>query len=106
MISIQAGQFVPIPFARLMDPDTGRAKVRLVDVNSSRYRIAHRYMLRLRRDDFGNPAELAKLAATAGTSADRFRAEFEYVVEHEPPPLALDLERGFVLEPQPEPVEG
>ena len=105
MISIQAGQFVPIPFARLMDPETGRARVRLVDINSSRYRIAYRYMLRLRRDDFDDPAELAKLAATAGTTADAFRSQFEYVVEHEPPPLVLDLESGFVLDGKPAAVE-
>ena len=105
MISVQAGQFVPIPFQRLMDPETGRARVRLVDINSSRYRIAYRYMLRLRRDDFDNPAELANLAVTAGTTADAFREQFEYVVEHEPPPLVLDLERGFVLEGKPAGVE-
>ena len=69
MISIQAGQFVPIPFERLMDTESGRARVRLVDINSSRYRIAYRYMLRLRRDDFDDPSELANLAATAGTTA-------------------------------------
>ena len=106
MISMQAGQFVPIPFERLMDPETGRAKVRLVDINSSRYRIAYRYMLRLRRDDFDDAGELASLAATAGTSAEAFRAEFGYVVEYEPPPLVLDLDRGFVLDSEPAPVEG
>ena len=106
MISIQAGQFVPIPFERLMDPETGRAKVRLVDINSSRYRIAYRYMLRLRRDDFDDAGELANLAATAGTSTDTFRTEFGYVVEYEPPPLVLDLDRGFVLDSKPAPVEG
>lgn len=105
MISIQAGQFVPIPFEHLMDPETGRAKVRLVDINSSRYRIAYRYMLRLRREDFDDASELANLAATAGTSADTFRAEFGYVVEYEPPPLVLDLIRGFVLDGEPAPVE-
>ena len=106
MISMQAGQFVPIPFEHLMDPETGRAKVRLVDINSSRYRIAHRYMLRLRRDDFADAGELARLAAAAGTSPEAFRAEFGYVVEYEPPPLALDLVRGFVLDRKPAPVEG
>ena len=106
MISIQAGQFVPIPFERMMDPETGRAKVRLVDTDSSRYRIAHRYMLRLRRDDFDDPSELANLAATAGTSAAAFRAAFGYVVEHEPPPLALDLAGGFVLDSKPAPAAG
>ena len=103
MISMQAGQFVPIPFDQLMDPETGRARLRLVDMVSSRYRIARRYMLRLRRDDFENPHELAKFAATAGISLEDFQREFAYLVEHEPPPLALDLDRGFVLDRQPPP---
>lgn len=96
MISMQAGQFIPIPFERLLDPETGRTRIRLVDIHSTRYRIARRYMLRLRRDDFDDPYELAKFAATAGISLEEFRREFAYLVEHEPAPLALDLERGFV----------
>ena len=102
MISMQAGQFIPIPFERLLDPESGRTRVRLVDIHSTRYRIARRYMLRLRRDDFEDPYELAKFAATAGISLDDFRREFAYLIEHEPPPLALDLERGFVLDHDPE----
>jgi 6-phosphofructokinase len=90
MISIQAGRFVPIPFAELLDPATGRTKVRLVDVQSLRYVVARRYMIRLCRDDFGNPAVLGQLAATAGISAEEFRHQFEYVTQWEPavPPLA------------------
>ena len=97
MISMQGGRFVPIPFERMVDAETGRARVRLVDVNSTRYRIARRYMLRLRRDDFEEPHELAKLAACVGLSPDEFRREFEYLVAQEPPPLELDLAQGFTL---------
>ena len=105
MISMQAGQFVPIPFDRLLDPETGRAKIRLVDIDSTRYRIARRYMLRLRRDDFEDPRTLATFAATAGISLNNFRREFAYLVEHEPPPLELDLDRGFVLGREPTKLE-
>ena len=73
MISMQGGQFVPIPFAELLDPTTGRARIRLVDVASTRYAIARRYMIRLRRDDFDDPHELAKFAATAHVSVEEFR---------------------------------
>ena len=76
MISMQAGQFVPVPFEQLLDPQTGRARIRLVDIHSTRYRISRRYMLRLRRDDFEDPHELAKFAATAGISLEDFRREF------------------------------
>src|SRR5207247_7245883 len=90
MVSIQAGQFVPIPFRHLRDEQTGRARVRMVDVHSTRYGIARRYMIRLRRDDFEDPHELAKFAATAGISLPEFRNEFEYLIADEPPPLDLE----------------
>lgn len=89
MVSMQAGQFIPIPFAQLIDPNTGRAKVRLVDIHSTRYAIARRYMIRLRRDDFENPAALAAFAGIAGISVEEFRRQFEYLVQWEPPPLTL-----------------
>jgi 6-phosphofructokinase len=90
MISLEGGHFVPIPFRKLLDPETGRTKVRMVDVHSTRYAIARRYMIRLRRDDFQDPHELAKLAATCRISPEEFRAEFEYLVEDEPPALVLE----------------
>jgi len=96
MVSLQGGHFVPIPFARLLDPLTGKARVRLVDIHSTRYAIARRYMIRLRRDDFQDPAECARFAATAGLSVDQFRAEFEYLTEDEPPPIEMEHD-AFVM---------
>jgi 6-phosphofructokinase 1 len=90
MISIQAGHFVPIPFAKMLDIETGRARVRLVDIHSTRYAIARRYMIRLRRDDFEDPHELAKFAATLGLSLQDFRREFEYLIDLEPPRLVVE----------------
>jgi ATP-dependent phosphofructokinase / diphosphate-dependent phosphofructokinase len=90
MISMQGGHFVPIPFASLIDGATGRARIRLVDVHSTRYAIARRYMIRLRRDDFEDPHELAKFAATVGISLEDFRQQFGYLVDYEPPPLQVD----------------
>jgi 6-phosphofructokinase 1 len=96
MISMQGGHFVPVPFSEMLDSQTGRTRVRRVDINSTRYAIARRYMIRLRRDDFEDPAELAKFAATAGLSPEEFRKRFEYLIELEPPPLALDAKDGFI----------
>jgi 6-phosphofructokinase 1 len=90
MISLQGGHFVPVPFAEMIDGETGRTRIRLVDVASTRYAIARRYMIRLRRDDFDDPLELAKLAATAHMSVADFRREFEYLTSFEPPPLLMD----------------
>jgi ATP-dependent phosphofructokinase / diphosphate-dependent phosphofructokinase len=90
MISMQGGHFVPVPFRSMLDSESGRARIRLVDTQSTRYAIARRYMIRLRRDDFEDPHELAKFAATVGMSLDDFRREFEYLVGFEPPPLTMD----------------
>ena len=87
MVTIQNGVFKPIPMPELLDPRTGKTRIRMVDVSTESYRIARRYMLRLRKDDFEDEKELSKLAVTAGMTIERFRGEFEYLVEHEPPPI-------------------
>jgi 6-phosphofructokinase len=91
MVSMQSGNFVPIPFEQLVDPRTGRTRIRMVDTHSTRYAIARRYMLRLRRDDFDDPDELARFAATAGVSLEEFCQEFRSLVEEEPPSLVWDV---------------
>jgi 6-phosphofructokinase len=90
MISMQGGHFVPVPFSTMIDSATGRTAVRLVDVSSTRYAIARRYMIRLRRDDIEDPHEVARLATTAKLTEEEFRREFEYLVAAEPPPLMMD----------------
>ena len=101
MISMQAGNFVPVPFKSLIDPVTGRTKIRMVDIRSTRYAIARRYMIRLRRDDFDDPHELAKFAATASMTLADFRKEFEYLIDTELPPIVLNagLPNGAVTGP-------
>jgi ATP-dependent phosphofructokinase / diphosphate-dependent phosphofructokinase len=97
MISIQGGHFVPVPLEQMIDGQTGLMRIRLLDVTSTRYAIARRYMIRLRHDDFEDSRQLAKLAATAHVSPEEFRREFEYLMASEPPPLAIDAlgERMF-----------
>jgi 6-phosphofructokinase 1 len=97
MISLQGSRFVPVPFDQLIDSATGRTRVRLVDVNSTRYAIARRYMIRLRRDDFEDPHELAKLAAAARMSPEEFREEFAYLLADEPPPFTIDAQGHRLL---------
>jgi len=84
MISIQGGRFVPVPFDTMIDPETGRTRVRSVDVQSTRYAIARRYMIRLRREDFDDAHDLAKLASTAHLGVEEFREQFGYLTVDEP----------------------
>jgi 6-phosphofructokinase len=85
LVSIQQGRFTPVPFDQIMDPQTGRMRVRMVDTDADPYRIAFAYMIRLKRSDFDDPRELARLAAAANVTPERFRSEFAYLVEHETP---------------------
>ncbi len=89
LISMQGGHFVPIPFGELIDHETGRARVRLVDINTMKYAIGRQYMIRLRREDFDDPFELARIAAVTKLSLQEFRDRFAYLVESEP--ASLDL---------------
>ena len=89
LISMQGGHFVPIPFGELIDHETGRTRIRLVDINTMKYAIGRRYMIRLRKEDFDDPSELARIAAVAKLSLQEFRDRFEYLVENEPASLNL-----------------
>lgn len=83
MVSMQNGHFVPLHFSEIFDPKTKRTKVRMVDISSEYYHIARQYMLRLTKEDFDDPHEIAKFAATAGVSSEKFREDFYYLVEQD-----------------------
>jgi ATP-dependent phosphofructokinase / diphosphate-dependent phosphofructokinase len=76
MVSIQNGQFMPIPFKEMVDPVSGRAKVRMVDVTAQSYQIARRYMIRLSDEDFKDPVALGRYAALVGLSPEAFQDRF------------------------------
>ena len=52
----------------------------MVDMDSEAYDIAYRYMIRLNKDDFDDPHELAKYAATSNVSLSDFEKQFKYLV--------------------------
>ena len=80
MITLVDGRFKPQPFSQMLDPRTGRTRVRLVDVQSEQYEIARRYMVRLRPEDLSDPASLAALSAVVHQSPEEFRRTFGYLV--------------------------
>ena len=84
MVSMQGGHFIPIPFEELVDLTTGRAKVRMVDVESERYRIARTYMIRLRHEDFVVPSQLARLAEVVGLTPEAFSNRYGYLAANDP----------------------
>ncbi len=86
LVAMVHGRFLAIPFDSIMDRRTGRVKVRMVDIQSDRYMIARRYMLRLRKDDFDDTGEHARLASVLGLSLEDFEDQFGYLVRDEPVP--------------------
>jgi ATP-dependent phosphofructokinase / diphosphate-dependent phosphofructokinase len=87
MVMLIEGRFQPQPFSGMLDPRTGRTRVRLVDVSSEQYQIARRYMVRLRPEDFVDES-LAALANVVHMTPEQFRARFGYLVEPAPEAVA------------------
>ena len=81
MITIQEGHMVPLPFGSFTDPETGRVQIRLVNVESSSYRVAREYMIRLDREDLEDPGKLRPIAAAAGLTPEAFRDRYGYLAE-------------------------
>jgi ATP-dependent phosphofructokinase / diphosphate-dependent phosphofructokinase len=75
LIAIAGGRVTPVDFAALVDPATGRIRVRLVDVSTESYEVARSYMTRLEPQDFEEPA-LSRLATFANLSAEAFKGRF------------------------------
>jgi 6-phosphofructokinase 1 len=81
IISYVEGRMNPLPFQEMINPDTKRMRVRKVDVDGEGYECARRYMIRLEKRDFTDPNKLAKIAAAATMSPEKFRERFGYLVE-------------------------
>jgi ATP-dependent phosphofructokinase / diphosphate-dependent phosphofructokinase len=80
IISFVGGRMLPLPFAEIINPATGRMLPRKVDVDGEAYECARRYMIRLERRDLEEAPRLEKLAAAAGMQPDPFRRRFGYLV--------------------------
>ena len=80
MITIQEEQMVPLPFGSFTDPETGRPRVREVNVDSGMYRVATEYMIRLEQEDLDDSEKLKAIADAARMSPEEFRERYGYVV--------------------------
>jgi 6-phosphofructokinase len=75
LIAITGGRVTPVNLDELIDPATGRVRVRLVDTSTESYRVARSYMIRLEPDDLDEPT-LSQLSVHTNMTADAFRARF------------------------------
>ena len=83
MVTLQAGNLVPVSFDEMVDPKTNRTRIRMVDLDSYTYSVARAYMIRLEVSDFEVPEKLAAIASAANMKPKEFQRRYEYVVRHE-----------------------
>jgi 6-phosphofructokinase len=82
MITIQTGKMVPLNFKELLDPETGRTKIRYVDINTESYEVAEKYMIKLTAEDLQNRVKLAGLSRTAHMKPEEFAKYFSKALRH------------------------
>ena len=87
MITRQANQIVAVPFSELMDPATGRTKLRPVDPGSEWFRTARLLQTRVEREDLDDPERLRALAAAAALSPEAARQRYAVLEPSPAPPI-------------------
>jgi 6-phosphofructokinase 1 len=78
LIALTGGRVTPVTLADLQDPETGRVRVRMVDVTTEAYEVARSYMIRLEAVDLTEP-RLSQLAAQTNLSPEDFSDSFATV---------------------------
>ena len=68
-----------IQFKQMVDPISGRARVRMVDITAQSYQIARQYMIRLSDEDFKDLIALGRYAALTGLSPEAFQVRFQQI---------------------------
>jgi 6-phosphofructokinase 1 len=76
MITRTESNMRPIPLADMQDPETGRTRVRIVDIDSDGYRVARSYQIRLGPDDLADDAAARRIAQAGKTTVEDLRKRF------------------------------
>lgn len=70
------GQRKVLAFDDLRDPDTGRIRVRTVDIESEYYAVAREYMIRLDAEDWADRDFIAQIAQSGNMTPEAFEEAF------------------------------
>jgi 6-phosphofructokinase 1 len=76
MITIQGGEFHALPFDEAIDPETGRGRQRLVDVDTESYQVARDYMVRIGPKDLADADWTTQLAEAGGLPVAELLSRF------------------------------
>jgi ATP-dependent phosphofructokinase / diphosphate-dependent phosphofructokinase len=75
MVALRGGHVTPVPLAEMIDPGTGRIRVRVLDTRSEAYEVSRKYSIRLEPADLEEP-RLGPLAAKVGLTPTEFARRF------------------------------
>ena len=70
------GNLNPIPFHQIMDPDSGKKTIRLVNTYSYNYKVARAFMTLLEPKELNSPDQLSKLSSIAKMDENTFKKHF------------------------------
>jgi 6-phosphofructokinase 1 len=76
LITRQAENIVPVPFAELMDAKTGKTRVRDVDTDTNWFKAARALQTRIEAADLADAKRLAAIAKAAGLSPDAAKKRY------------------------------
>jgi 6-phosphofructokinase 1 len=80
IITFHGGVLKPLPFDEMLDPKTGRPRLRLVDITGESYQVARKYMIRLDARDREDSERFQRLAQAANMTPAQFEAKFGYLM--------------------------
>ncbi len=81
IITLQHGQMVPISYKSMINHETGRTYVRMVNRDSYKYRTAYKFMTRLKPEHANNKALFEKLAVFSKMTANEFKERYGYLLK-------------------------
>lgn len=81
IITMQHGKVVPIPYQKMINPETGRTTVRMVNRNSYKYQTAFKFMTRLKTEHAENKGLFEKLSNLTHLSVDQFKQRYGYLMK-------------------------
>jgi 6-phosphofructokinase 1 len=87
IITLQRNQIVPIPYDEMINPETGRTEVRMVNTDSFRYRSAYKSMTRLKPEHAQDNRLFERLAVQTNLTVKEFKERYGYLIGIAPRPF-------------------
>jgi 6-phosphofructokinase 1 len=80
IITLQHNQIVPIPYDEMINPETGRTEVRMVDTSSFRYQSSYQAMTRLKPECANDELLFERLAVLTRLSGRELKERYGYLI--------------------------